>query len=293
MVGVIPAGSKTYEIFGSFDSVDCIEGKLYYDDAGRLFYYSDTEQRPSPKTGFFPVWNGKDTFTSRYSNNKFISDAIILDLTEISNSLTDQVASDIQEQQDKAENKELQPVIGDEDNFFTQCIKSAINILNLGMIDLIQMSNGKLTERQIENYYNSLVKIPFMRPGKWNIWIDTILHLQYDIKVYRSDGTTIVTYNYPADSYDTGDKRCNTIVKCKNYDFLKKLIRIIILKENLDKHALKDNRVQSHTINNLMTAVYGDKTISAQLFSRFCHMANITYTITLYQEGAKLFEYKE
>ena len=60
MLGIIPSTKCTYEVYGTTDDKSPIEGKLYYDKSnGRLYYYSLTETRSNPKTGYFPIWDGK------------------------------------------------------------------------------------------------------------------------------------------------------------------------------------------------------------------------------------------
>ena len=53
MIGIIPGNTKTYEVNGSFNDDNLVEGKLYYDPTDeRLYYYSLSETRSNPENGY-------------------------------------------------------------------------------------------------------------------------------------------------------------------------------------------------------------------------------------------------
>lgn len=293
MEGIIPSGSKTYEVCGDFNTPNPIEGKLYYDGDKRLYYYSTQETRSNPNTGYFPVWNGKKTFSSNFSNRKYVDkDVTPMDLEHMASSISKDIASDIIYRQRRSMNDILlKPAISDEDNMFTQCIKGVICAMNIAMVDLVDMSKGKLPEKAIENYYTSLNKITFMRLEKWKVWLSSILHVSYILDVYDGD-KKLVTYHYPEDTFDTGVVRYDNIISQK-YDAYKKIVKILMIMKNITKNSLKTDDVDDYTINNMMTTLNGDKSLSAQIFSRFIRMAGLSYTIRIYDGDKLLFEYME
>jgi len=175
---------------------------------------------------------------------------------------------------------------------FTQCIKGVINQKQITMIDLYDMASPKLSEKMIENYYAALIRITFMRLDKWHIWTDVILHINYVIEVYNNK-KKLLTYRYPKNEFDTGIVKFDTIINTKDDPF-KKIIKILMIMENITKNTLKSDEVDDYTINNMMTTINGKKSLSAQLFSRFIRMAELSYTITIYDnKGKQIFEYKE
>lgn len=295
MIGIIPSQNKTFEIHGDFSSKNPIEGKLYYDPSDkRLYYYSLIETRSNPRTGYFPVWNGKEKFSSNFSNQKFFDkDAIKSDIESMCSRINSDVAEQIRYNQRKSANGDVLRVeLMDGDNMFTQCIKGIINSQEWTMIDLVDMTEHKMDEKTVENYFNALSKITFMRIDKWDIWINVILHIHYILDVYKGD-KQLLSYSYPEDVFDTGIVKYDNIIN-SDCDPFKRIIKIIILMENINKNSLKSDEVDDYTINNMMTTLNGKKALSAQLFSRFMHMANLSYCIRLYnQEGTMLFEYKE
>ena len=294
MIGIIPSGSKTYEIIGDFTCTELIEGKLYYHpDTKRLFYYSTKVDRSNPDTGYFPVWNGVKTFTSNFSNVKYFDkDAIVMDINKMSKNINKAVADDIRYKHRKCDNDEiLKPPLRDGDNMFTQCIKGVISALDVTIVDLVDMSNPKMTQKAIENYYSALNKITFMRIEKWKVWLDNILHMGYVLEVF-SDDKRLVKYEYPKDKFDTGIVKYNDITNTKDDPF-KKIVKLLMIMKNINKKTLQSDCVDDYTINNMMTTLNGTKALSAQLFSRFIRMANMSYTIRIYDKGKEMFEYKE
>lgn len=295
IIGVIPSGSKTYEVHGSFKESQPIEGKLYYDpNNSRLYYYSLKETRSNPKTGYFPIWDGKRIYVSVHSAAKYFDrDAIKVDFNTISNSINRDVASEIRYKQRRATADDiLKPPIKDGDNAFTQCVKGVISALNITMIDLADMTNPRMDQKLLEGYYNALSKIAFMRIDKWEIWVNVILHIRYTINVYKED-KCIIEYNYPDDTFDTGIVKYDDIVNTKE-DSLKKIVKILMVMCNITKRTLLSTGVDDYTVNNMMTTINSNKPLSAQLFSRFIRLSGLTYDIQIYDMSKKfLFEYRE
>lgn len=294
MIGIIPSSNKTFEIFGDFNSNDLVEGKLYYHpDTKRLYFYSKKETRSNPNTGYFPVWDGKNVYSSQFSKEKYFDkDAVKIDLNSMCNSIDKDVANEVLYKQRRSDNDEiLRPQLSDVDNMFTQCIKGVINAKELTIVDLVDMSSPRLSQKVIENYYSALTKITFMRLDKWNIWVNVILHISYTIEVYKGS-KKLLTYQYPQDKFDTGIVKYDNIIASEDDQF-KKIIKIIMIMENINKSSLRSQEVDDYTINNMLTTLNGKKALSAQLFSRFIRMANLSYTIKLYDSGKEIFEYKE
>jgi len=295
MIGVIPSGSKTYEIFGDITCVEPVEGKLYYDPAtSRLYYYSKKESRSNPNTGYFPVWDGKRTYVTSISNAKYFDkDAIKVDFNTMSNNISSDVAADIRYKQRHATDEDiLKPAISDGDNAFTQCVKGVISAMNITMVDLVDMTNPHMEEVAVENFYNALSKITFMRNDKWDIWCNVILHIHYDINVYK-DGKRILMYKHPEQTFDTGIVKYDDIANSKQ-DPLKKIVKILMVMCNISKKQLQLSGIDDYTVNNMMTTINSTKVLSAQLFSRFIRLSELSYDIQIYDRNKKfLFEYSE
>ena len=294
MIGIIPSNNKTFEVYGDFNTDNPIEGKLYYHpESERLFLYSKTETRANPRTGYFPTWNGKETFISNFAIEKYFSkDVTKIDIMDMCSNINKNVADQILYNMRRSENNEiLKPQLSDGDNMFTQCIKGIINEKNISMVDLIDMAYPKLSDKIVESYYAALIRITFMRLDKWVIWVDNILHVNYVIEV-RNQDKKLLTYKYPKDEFDTGIVKYDSIINT-NDDPFKKIIKIIMVMENINKNSLKSDDIDDYTINNMMTTLNSKKSLSAQLFSRFIRMANLSYTITIYDGDAQIFEYKE
>lgn len=295
MIGIIPSVNKTFEVFGHFDTKSPVEGKLYADTDGRLYMYSTKETRSNPNTGYFPTWNGKEKFITPHSNKKyFMKDAILMSIDKLAEKIDKGVADQVLYQQRRCDNDEiLQPTLTDGDNMFTQCIKGTITAKGYTMIDLIDLSLPRLEEKVIINYYSALTKITFMRLDKWNVWIDTILHVKYQVDVYK-DGKRLLRYRYPSDSFDTGIVKYDSITGTKDDPF-KKIIKILMVMENINKNSLRSNEIDDYTINNMLTTLNSKKSLSAQLFSRFIRMAGLSYDVNIYEDEyeTSIFEYRE
>lgn len=291
MIGIIPKGKKTFEVIGEFNDHP-EEGKIYIDPKDkRLYFYSKTSKRSNPSTGFLPIWNGEKCFTTTHSSEMYEKDVIKTDMESLSKNIDSNVADHIRYLQRRSSNSGiLQPSIQDNDNMFTQVVKSIINLKKYTIVDLIDMS--KLSERIIRNYYGALNKIAFMRMERWEIWINQILHLSYNITVYNGD-KKVVTFQYPEKVFDSGIVTYDDIVNSKD-DPLKKLVKISMLKENISKNDLKSEEVDDYTINNMMTTLTTNKPLSAQLFSRFIRMSGLSYTVEMIDKsGEVIFEYQE
>jgi len=294
MIGIVPSNNKTFEVYGDFSSNVKIEGKLYHDDTGRLFYYSKIENRANPRTGYFPVWDGNKTYISNFAIDKRLDkDVTKIDINTMCSNINKDVASKVRYQHRRSENDTiLKPQITDEDNMFTQCIKGVINKKQITMVDLVDMAAPKVSEKIVENYYAALIRITFMRLDKWTIWCNEILHINYVIEVYNND-KKLLTYRYPKNEFDTGIVKYDSIINTSDDPF-KKIIKILMIMENITKNSLKSDEVDDYTINNMMTTIGSKKPLSAQLFSRFIRMADLSYNITIYdKEGKQLFEYYE
>lgn len=293
MIGIIPSNNTTFEICGDFNVKNPIEGKLYYDPKSeRLFLYSKNERRANPRTGYFPIWDGDKTYISNFAIEKYWKDATKIDIISMCNNISKDIANEVLYKQRLSENSEiLKPQLSDGDNMFTQCIKGVINSKNITMIDLIDMAAPKLSASIVENYYAALIRITFMRLDKWNIWVDDILHIKYYIEVNNKD-KLLLTYEYPKNKFDTGIIKYDNIINT-NDDPFKKIIKIIMIMENINKNSLKSDDVDDYTINNMMTTINGKKSLSAQLFSRFIRMANLSYIVKIYDDKDQIFEYQE
>ena len=132
-----------------------------------------------------------------------------------------------------------------------------------------------------------------MRMEKWNVWLSNILHLSYILTVYKN-GKMTVQYKWPKDVFDTGVVKYQSIAET-NDDPLKKIIKILMTKENISKATLREsNDTDDYTINNMMTTLNSDKPMSSQLFSRFIRMTGLAYTVELFDaKDNKIFVYKE
>lgn len=294
MIGIIPSLDRTFEVVGMIDNGNLIEGKLYVDSAdGRVYMFSKIEKRSSPATGYFPIWNGQEKIITKYSNMKYSNvDIVKMDVSTICNQVNGDVAEDVLNRQRRSENDQvLAPLLSNEDNMFTQCIKGVLLTKKYTLIDLVDMSRPRLPDKTILSYYHTLTKITFMRPDKWLIWLDIILHMGYELTVYKDD-RRLLSYRHPDNIFDTGIVKYDDIIKTKD-DPLKKIIRILTIMENINKHTLRSEEVDDYTINNMLTTLNSDKPLSAQLFSRFILMASLSYNISIHEKGKTIFTYYE
>lgn len=295
MIGIIPSSSNTYEVYGDFNSADLIEGKLYYNPTTkRLYYYSTTITRSNPKTGYFPIWNGSTIYESNFSNEKYFDkDVVTPDVNNLGKRINSDDAKTILYRQRLSDNtKKLKPPIVDEDNMFTQVVKGVISYMDITKVDLLEMSGGTLSDRIIDNYYSALTKVTMMRMEKFHLWMSAILKCHYKITV-SNNGKTMLSYDWPIDKFDTGIVKFDKIVDTKD-DPLKKIIKIIMVMNNITKTTLKSDDVDDYTINNMMTIIHSDKSLSAQIFCRFIRMAKLSFVMEIYnQQNQCIFTYSE
>lgn len=295
MIGIIPSASNTYEIYGSFDTDKPIEGKLYYDGNKRLFYYSTSEKRSSPKTGYFPIWDGNKTYLSRFSNEKYFDKNVVKpDISSMSANIDDNMAKKVIYRQRLSEyGDKLKPVISDEDNLFTQVVKGTILALNITKVDLGDMADSSIvTPKMIDNYYASLSKVTMMRMERFHIWMGSIFHMSYTINVFRGK-KQLLDYTWPTNVFNTGIVKYDSIIN-NNDDPLKKIVKIMVLKENINKANFRKDDVDDYTVNNMITTIHGTKPLSAQIFCRFMRFAELKFTLSVYDKTNKLiFEYRD
>ncbi len=290
MIGILPCASKTYEVCGGFNTANLEEGKLYHDDSGRLYYYSKILKRSNPETGYLPIWDGDHKIESSHSVTKTLKDILRPDVSELSKTISNEMARNIRYRQRLSENnKVLDPHIEDEDNAFTQIVKGIIKSLNITKIDLLDMASDIIDDRMIESFYSSLTKVTMMRVDKFHLWIDKIFGARYVITVYK-DSKELLTYEWPSNKLDTGLVKYNTE---PSDDEFKKIVKVLMVKENISKTNLKSEDVDDYTINNLMTTLHSDKALSAQLFSRFMRMANLHFEIEIFNKKGSIFLYRE
>ena len=174
---------------------------------------------------------------------------------------------------------------------FTQIVKSVINVMGLTKLELIDKANGYLDENMVENYYASLSKVTMMRLEKFNIWMDKILHVGYRIIITKDDKEVLV-YQWPQDIFHTGLVKYDDITK-KNDDPYKKIMKILMVKENISKADLHSDITDDYTVNNMMTTLNGSKSMSAQIFCRFIRLTNLSLTVEVIENDKTIFTYKE
>lgn len=295
MIGIVPSSYNTYEVYGDFDSNDLVEGKLYYNQSDkRLYYYSKTLTRSNPQTGYFPIWNGSKIYESKNSNCKYFDkDAVTPDVNNLGKMINGDAAKTILYRQRLSDNiKQLKPQIVDEDNMFTQIVKGIICEMDITKVDLLELSGGVISDRIIESYYSSLMKVTMMRMDKFHLWMGSILKCHYTISVYRNK-KNLLKYEWPKDNFDTGIVKFDTITSTAD-DPLKKIIKIIMIMNNIEKTTLKSDDVDDYTINNMMTIIHSNKSLSAQIFCRFMRMAKLSFVINVYDINNKhIFTYSE
>lgn len=277
MIGIVPSIKTNYEVMGLVGDSDPIEGKLYAKD-DRLYFYTTKTKRSNPSTGFFPIWDGKETYITSSSNEKYLDkDIKLIELDKMSKTVDEELANDIKYHLRHAEDEVLlDPSISPEDNMFTQTIKGIITNKKITMTKLVDGCLGILPDDIVKSYYNSLNKITFMRLAKWRIWVDSILHVSYVIIITKGD---------------------ECILKCKcpdvsNEDPFKKCIRTLIAQGDINKNDMRGT-TDDYTINNLFTNLNSDKPISAQLFSRFINLSGLNYEIEFFDNDEMIFNYKE
>lgn len=294
MVGMVPSGSVTFDVAGDFNTPEPKEGKLYWHPKTQyLYYYSTTLKRSSPTTGYFPIWDGSRLYESSHSRKKkYPDDVLSNDPAALAAALDDTTANRVKYLQRRMDrDKILHPEIAPGDNMFTQCVKTVIQRMEITMVDLHDMAAGKLSEHVVDNYYSSLNSINMMRQEKWIVWMDVILKMTYSITVVEPP-RTLLTYDSVEKKIDTGLIKWDSVIDPKD-DPLKQIVKVLIQMKGITKTSLQREEVDYYAVNNLFTAIYGDKLLSAQLFSRFLRLADLSYSVMLYKDGEPYIQFKE
>ena len=293
MIGIIPGSSKTFVVDGVFCE-NPVEGNIYVEPSSRrLFMFSREFKRSCPENGFFPIWTGEGKIITQFSNSKFESDVISLNLDSLSSSLTPEVAEQVVAEQKKHNSSNaLEPVITNDDNLFTNCIKGIILERKLSLADLVEMASPAINEKTIAIFYSSLIKTAFMRLDKWYTWVTSILHLSYKITVFDSDESIIVKYSFPEDTFEVKEESLLQKVSDSD-DSLKKIVKIIIALKGISKESFKDETTDEYTINNMFTIINSSKRMSGQIFSRFINFSGLSYEIQMFSDGDLVYSFKE
>lgn len=299
MESIVVCKNNTYPVEGMFSN-QMKEGKLYIDPKSkRIYCYTTTTQVVGNDSYHFPIYDGKHFFDSVRSYKKYESDVISTDVTDMASSISEKDREDM-EYRSKAVlyGDILEPEISDSDNIYSQCIKGILLHKKYNILDLSIMSNPKLTVEEISNLYQSLHKIAFMREKKFMIWMNQILHMEYKVNCYDSDSDQqLLTYHSMDQRYefyrkddDSHKEEYDEILK-KSWDPFKKMINLIIKMKNYKKADFNVNTESAYTINNMMTTIFGDKSVSAQIFSRFMRIINLPFDIIIYDKDDIVFTY--
>ena len=291
MIGIIPGTNKTFVVSGYFCS-DPIEGQLYVDpQSKRVFVYSKEQTRSCVDNGFFPVWDGQKKIITGFSNFKTLDDVLKFDLESLGKSIDEETAENvILEQKKHNSGNALDPVITNDDNFFTKCIKGVILTKKLSFNDLVENSSAGVSEKFVNIYYSSLVKTAFMRLDKWYNWVTAILHLDYKITVFE-DNKELISYQFLSNEFKT--EFTEVLSKVETKDPLKKLVKFIIKLKNIVKEQFKSEEIDEYKINNMFTIINGSKPMSAQIFSRFINLAELDFVVEMKEDGQTIFSIKE
>lgn len=292
MIGIIPGIHKTFIVDDYFCETPT-EGNLYVDpDSKRVFMYSKVFKRSSAENGFFPVWDGQKKIITPFSNNKTLENVIDFDIAKLSSKIDSEKAEQILIEQRKHNSGVLlEPVITNDDNLFTKCIKGTILNLKLSFDDLIEMSYPKLNEKMLNIYYSSLNKTAFMRLNKWHVWVTTILSVGYRITVFDRENSVLVSYEFPSGVIAGVNEKLIKSTNCS--DPLKQIVKILILLLNISKEQFKTDAVDEYTINNLFTVIGNNKPMSGQIFSRFIILSDLMYQIEVIKDGEVIYSFKE
>ena len=298
MKSIVVCKNNTYSVEGMFSN-QMEEGKLYIDPKSkRIYCYITTTQVVGDASHHFPIYDGKHFFDSVRSYKKYESDVISTDVTDMASSISEKDREDM-EYRSKAVlyGDILEPEISDSDNIYSQCIKGILLHKKYNLLDLSLMSNPKLTVEEISNLYQSLHKIAFMREKKFMIWMNQILHMNYKVNCYDVNSEQpLITYHSVDKRYEfhihneNMQKEYDDILK-KSWDPFKKMINLIIKMKNYKKADFNINTESAYTINNMMTTIFGDKSVSAQIFSRFMRIINLPFDIVIYDKDDIVFTY--
>lgn len=299
MESIVVCKNNTYPVEGMFSN-QMEEGKLYIDPKSkRIYCYTTTTQVVGTASHHFPIYDGKHFFDSVRSYKKYESDVISTDVTDMASSISEKDREDM-EYRSKAVlyGDILEPEISDSDNIYSQCIKGILLHKKYNLLDLSIMSNPKLTVEEISNLYQSLHKIAFMREKKFMIWMNQILHMDYKVNCYDSNSDQPILiyhsidkrYEFYHKNNDGHREEYDEILK-KSWDPFKKMINLIIKMKNYKKADFNINTESAYTINNMMTTIFGDKSVSAQIFSRFMRIINLPFDIVIYDKDDIVFTY--
>ena len=299
MESIVVCKNNTYSVEGMF-SPKMEEGKLYIDPKSkRIYCYTTTTQVVGDTSHHFPIYDGKHFFDSVRSYKKYESDVISTDVTNMASSISEKDREDM-EYRSKAVlyGDILKPEISDSDNIYSQCIKGILLHKKYNLLDLSIMSHPKLTVEEISNLYQSLHKISFMREKKFMIWMNQILHMNYEVNCYDTNSDKLLLtyhsidkrYEFHVPVDETHQKEYDDILK-KSWDPFKKMINLIIKMKNYKKADFNINTESAYTINNMMTTIFGDKSVSAQIFSRFMRIINLPFDIVIYDKDDIVFTY--
>lgn len=299
MESIVVCKNNTYPVEGMFSN-QMEEGKLYIDPKSkRIYCYTTMTQVVGDASHHFPIYDGKHFFDSVRSYKKYESDVISTDVTDMASSISEKDREDM-EYRSKAVlyGDILEPEISDSDNIYSQCIKGILLHKKYNLLDLSIMSNPKLTVEEISNLYQSLHKIAFMREKKFMIWMNQILHMDYKVNCYDSNSDQLLLtyhsidkrYEFYHKNNDGHREEYDEILK-KSWDPFKKMINLIIKMKNYKKADFNVNTESAYTINNMMTTIFGDKSVSAQIFSRFMRIINLPFDIVIYDKDDIVFTY--
>lgn len=294
MIGIYPGKTKTFIVEDCINNVnDFIEGHLYVDeDTDLLYIYSSKITRPNVEYGFFPIFDGKNKYVRTYCILKTYKDVINQNLDNMISNVDDETKNKVDSLQRNCSDQDpLKPIISDSDNAFTQCIKSIIDIKKYTLSQLEELCS--IDKSLIKNYYSVLNKISFMRLDRFNIWMKSILHMNFKLIVKDNNGNKLVTYDDNLNKFDTGIISYNDIVNNNNIDFMKKIIFIVMRMKSITKSQLSSGDMKDYTVNNLLILLNSNKQFSIQLFSRFIKMIDYSYNIEIYDKDKLIFIYSE
>ena len=291
MIGIVPGTNKTFSVADYFCEKP-VEGNLYIDPVSkRIFYYSEKETRSCPTTEFFPVWDGKTKYISKFSVTKYEKDVIPMDINVMGKSINKEMAEQITENLKKCNSlNPLEPEIDPNDNIFTKCVKGVILNKGLALQDLVEMSQPQMDEKAIGVFYSSLVKTSYMRLDKWDVWVMNILHIEYDISIFDGD-ELLVKYHCPSNEFSCIDEDILSETECN--DPLKQIVKILIKLKDITKDQFKSDDIDEYTVNNMFTIINSNKKLSGQIFSRFVSMAELACKIDVYMDGELIYSLEE
>lgn len=299
MESIVVCKNNTYPVEGMFSN-QMEEGKLYIDPKSkRIYCYTTTTQVVGDASHHFPIYDGKHFFDSVRSYKKYESDVISTDVTDMASSISEKDREDMEyRSQAVLYGGVLEPEISDSDNIYSQCIKGILLHKKYNLLDLSIMSHPKLTVEEISNLYQSLHKIAFMREKKFMIWMNQIFHMDYEVNCYDTNSDKpLLTYHSIDKRYefhipvdDAHQKEYDDILK-KSWDPFKKMINLIIKMKNYKKSDFNIHTESAYTINNMMTTIFSDKSVSAQIFSRFMRIINLPFDIVIYDKDDIVFSY--